>query len=230
VLAKALTPTRRILLEALLAKGRSLSELEVLTGKRKPTLLKHLAFLEESGVVKKEAVTTAVGKETRYSLRPYTLFLHIDPEKGAFVRLETPDAVHLPLLLVEQIPQEEFRADVRRYVRHLAAACRDWPRQPAVIVFGSVARGEGTWKSDIDAVVLVPRQRGATATLRRSLAEAANEAKHILKPHFLGVKEFLVGEPDVVQEAKEEGMLVWGDLAGDREIWRELKRYRSITS
>lgn len=134
--------TQRAILQALLAGPQSLSALERMSGRRKPTLLRHLRALEARDLVRKETVPTKVGRESVYSLRPYTLFLHIDPGKGAVVAFETPDAVEPSLLLVEQVPQAEFRRDVRAYMNRLAATCRDWPAPPTAIVFGSVARGE----------------------------------------------------------------------------------------
>ena len=240
MLEKALTPTRRDILQALLPEPKTLSELESLTEKRKPTLLKHLRFLEDSGIVRKEVVTTEVGRETRYSLRPYTLLVHIDPKKGAFLKFETPDDVDLSFPLAEQVPQAEFRGDVKTYLRSFARACQGWRRKPSVVLFGSVARGEGTWKSDIDALVILPSEGGARKgrtrpprraeeTLRKGLAKAADKAKHLLKPHFVGVEEFLAGDEGVLREAKAEGILVWGELTVGREIWRQLKRYRTIT-
>ena len=217
-----------------------MGELETLAGRKKPTLLKHLGVLEEEGVVSKETVTTRTGRQARYRLQPHTLFLRFDPEAGAVLEFEAAEAVDLRFLLTGQVPQAEFRRDVTTYFRALARTCGDWPRQPWVILFGSVARGEATWKSDIDALVLLEtegrpkRGRGrpsrAEASLRKAFAEAAQEAAHLLKPHFAAFEAFLAEDSGVLRAAKEEGMLVWGETAGGGEVWRQLKRYRTITS
>ena len=240
MLRRTLTLAHRAILGALAQGPRSLGELEALAGRKKPTLLKHLGLLEEEGVVRKETVTTRTGRQARYRLQAHTLFLRLDPEAGAVLEFETAEAVDLQFLLAGQVHQADFRRDMTSYLRALARACEGWPHPPWVILFGSVARGEGTWKSDIDAlVVLEPdaipkglrgRPSRAEASLRKAFAEAAQEAAHLLKPHFTTLEAFLGADSGVLRAAKEEGIVVWGDTAGGGEVWRQLRRYRTITS
>ncbi|MEE9237423.1 MAG: nucleotidyltransferase domain-containing protein [Thermoplasmata archaeon] len=240
MLRKALGPSLRVILQALLVEAKTLSELGSVTAKSKPTLLKHLRFLDESGLVTKTVQVTKTGRETSYSINPYTLFLHIDPRKKAFITFETPDDIELPLLLAEQVPQKEFRSDVKIYLLGVADECRDWHPQPTVIVFGSVARGEATWKSDIDVLFVLRDKMSDKAgraltyliaedVLRGRLAEATSEAEHLMRPHFTGIEEFIKEDKGIMREAKSEGILIFGDLNAGWDIWQQLERYRSIT-
>jgi DNA-binding transcriptional ArsR family regulator len=239
VIRRTLTAARTGLLDALLEGPKSLSELESRSGRRKPTLLKHLRALEEDGVVRKETVTTHTGRETRYSLRPYTLVLRFDPGTGTVLKLEAPEALDVSDLLVEQVPQGEFRQDVMAYLDSVARACRGWTSRPWVVLFGSVSRGEGTWKSDIDALIVLGEDRSggrtplgprqAEGVLRRALAQAAEKAGHLLKPQFVPMDAFLRTEEGIVGEAKDHGIVV-REGSGGGEVWRQLKRYRTITS
>lgn len=224
-----LTASRRRLLDALLAGPRSLSALESETGRSKPALLTQLRALEADGLVQKETSTTRVGRETRYSLRPYTYVLRIDPDTGTALTLRASEALDVGDLLVGQVPQAELRRDVRAYLASLARAFRGSATRPWVILFGSVARGEATWKSDIDALLILPPGRAAEAGLRRALSRAAPEADHLLKPHFVTLEAFLRSHEGIVAEAREQGIVVWEGSRG-AEIWRQLKRYRSISS
>lgn len=83
-------------------------------------------------------------------------------------RLSRPDD---PVL---QVPQSEFQAPVRAAVEKL---CTDLSGVLAVVLFGSVARGEGDRRSDIDLWALVEDDRMAnqrTANrIRQDLEERA---------------------------------------------------------
>lgn len=235
MLRRVLRATQRQVLEALLTGPRTLTHLERLTGRSKPTLQRHLGVLAQEGLVEKTLETTATGREARYALRRYTLLFHVDPAKQVALSVRTPDGVDLPLLLAEQVPQEELRRDVKVYLRHLVQVWRDSEPRPVVIVFGSAARGEATWKSDIDALVLLPPasrvgdQGALEAELRNAWAVAAMETAHPIRLHIFQEREFLRGQDPILQEAKEEGMLVFGELEGQEEVWKELRRYRSIS-
>ncbi len=239
MLSRAITPARAAILEALIGGPKSLGELQTLLGRQKPTLLRHLRLLEEEGIVRKETVITRTGRLVRYHLRPYTLLLRVDPDAGAVLRFEASEAVDLRFPLLGQIPQEEFRRDVAAYLGAVAAACRDWARPPWIVLFGSAARGEGTWKSDIDVLILFEAEPSSAGTerrpapgrekvLRRALAGAAGDAAHLLKPHFATVDAFLAKDEGVLRAAKEDGIVVWGEATGGT-VWRALTRYRSIS-
>jgi predicted nucleotidyltransferase len=235
-----LTTSRKEILELLLERPRTLSELHSLTGKSRPTLLKHLDFLERFGLVTRNVEVTSVGKQVSYTLNRLTVFFHTDPAKRAFIAFKTSDPIEPDLLLAEQVPQDEFRRDVKCYLRAISKTCGEWDPLPTVIAFGSVARGEATWKSDIDVlIVLEPRIRvnagriieidEAENVLRDSLAEAASEAKHSMRPHFVRREEFIREDGGIIQEARSHGLMIFGDMNGGLEVWRQLTRYRSIT-
>lgn len=232
--------TRKALLEALIEETRSLSDLEARTGVTKPTLSKHLHDLEERGLVEKTMKTTARGREARYALRTYTAFSHIDPRKGALLAFESHDDWDLRFPLVEQVPQAEFRRDLRAYLDHLVGAWEGRADGPLVVLYGSVARGEGTWKSDIDWIVVLDprggqvetRGREPSATERRvrdALADAASEAEHALKAEFVSRTKFVERQDGIFGEAKREGLIVFGDLWGAWDLWKLVTRYRRIT-
>lgn len=76
-------------------------------------------------------------------------------------RLSVPDDPYL------QIPQPEFHEPVRVAVEELTSRLE---RVVAIVLFGSVARGEADRRSDIDLWVLVGDQRAENQRTANSLA------------------------------------------------------------
>ncbi|HEX2021704.1 MAG TPA: nucleotidyltransferase domain-containing protein [Candidatus Thermoplasmatota archaeon] len=103
-----------------------------------------------------------------------------------------------------------------------------------VIVFGSVARGEATWKSDVDLLVLLADgEERARLAVERALADPALPLRHGVSPIFAGVDEFLRARRALFDDVRESGVVVRGDVdqAGpDVMVWRSLRRYASTST
>ncbi|MHA1730790.1 MAG: nucleotidyltransferase domain-containing protein [Promethearchaeota archaeon] len=104
----------------------------------------------------------------------------------------------------------------------LAKIGRRYPRVISIYLFGSVARGEADWRSDIDLLFLV-RDACGSAVLRTLLrdpdyieleGEALRRLEGGLGPIIVDLEELLSAFDTLVDKILEEGILLYGrDLA-----------------
>lgn len=220
-----LRPAVRRILDAMLGGATTLTSLSQETGLSKSALVPHLKTLAALGVVQGERVPTSTGAEAHYRLRDVSLHLSIDPHRSAAISWAsvgswTPDA---PLL--GQVPQPEIRAELALLLQRLPALAR---KDDVLILFGSAARGEATWKSDIDLLALRDAADPRTeAALREAQYETEMETRHKFSIAFVTRDEWTAGRKRLVQEAREEGMVVWA-ARGENAPWATLKRYSAI--
>jgi len=223
--AVLLKPAVRRIIDAMLGGATTLTAIAEATGHSKPALVPQLKALAELGVVHGERIPTSTGSEAHYRLRDVSLHLSIDAARSAAVAWATPGRWDAELSLLAQVPQPEVREEVRRLLLALRDAGQ-LPRDAVLILFGSAARGEATWKSDIDILVLVealdPRRE-------RAFDEAAFEAQigtqHAFSPTFVTRDEWTSNRKRIVQEARAEGIILWG---GEEAPWSSMKRYGAI--
>jgi len=229
MLEKILRKTSRKILEYLNAEGeKSLSVMTGSLGLSKPAVIKHLKELESIGIVSKRKEKTETGVETFYSLNRFSLVMIFNPENKTMINIKSFSDFKLQHLLLEQVEDEEFKEDLREFLTGVAELGEeDLPRY--IILFGSVARGEGTWKSDVDVALLdLKWERDAKKKIEELISDVTMGAKHPLKPHFLALLEFEGGDSLLIKEIKESGLVIYGDIFRRRNLWREMKRYRNI--
>jgi len=221
--------TKRII-ENLLIGKKSLTELADLLDLSKPTLQqRYLGSLEELGIITKRLEKNSKGREAYYHLERFSLFLSIDPENKRGISFVSSARFQLPAMLLEQISDGEFREDLKLLMDRIGDMARP-DGSSYIMVFGSVARGEDTWKSDIDIAVLQPQwDDGARKAYLDLLSEITMSTKHQIKPQFFSFEEFENGESALIREIKDSGIVIFGDIFGGENIWSEMKRYRNIT-
>ncbi len=221
--------TKRII-ENLLGGKKSLTELADIMDISKPALQqKYLGTLEELGIVSKRLEKNRKGREAYYYVERFSLFLSIDPENKRGISFTTSSRFQLPTLLLEQIPNREFREDLHLLMERMCdVACPNGSSY--IIVFGSVARGEGTWKSDIDIAILQPQWDDETRKVYLDLlSELTMRTKHQIKPLFFSFEEFEYDDSALIREIKDFGIVIFGDIFGGENIWSKMKQHRNIT-
>lgn len=209
----------------MLSGATTLTAIAEATGQSKPALVPQLKALAELGVVHGERVPTPTGSEAHYRLRDVSLHLSLDAARSVAVAWASPGRWEAETPLLAQVPQPEVRAEVRRLVLGLRDAGQ-LQRDVVLILFGSSARGEATWKSDIDLLVLIDARE---APRERAFEEAAFEAQigmqHAFSPTFVTREEWTSNQKRLVQEARNEGIIIWG---GEQAPWSSMKRYGAI--
>ena len=231
MLERVLGDTKRRIVEHLIREGeRSLSHITEKMSLSKPSVSRHLKELVDLGMVKERKERTSAGRESLYSPNRFALLLVINPDAGSIVSIETQSRFSLPFLLLEQVKDDEFKRDLEALLDAISRLKED-ERPIAIILFGSVAEGKGTWKSDIDAAFLSSNWDEASKGKMAELISDANmKTKHQIKPCFLEKLQMEGEESALVKEIRMSGMIIYGDLFGRRVPWKEMRRYKSITA
>ncbi len=217
-----LTETQRKIIEFLAQDERSLTELTDELEISKSGTLKQLKKLVASDLISKEIKTTEVGRESIYSLNNFTYFFSLDPESDSIIQFETLSDFRLPLLLLEQVEQNTFREEIRELFNRLK-------EPPFTILYGSVAKGEGTPKSDIDLLFLKENwSKKEKESINDTISEVNMEIDHQITSKFRTFSRFKK-ENSLMKEIKESGTVIYDDLYQHSKIWQMMKRYKSIT-
>jgi len=214
-----LPKAQKNILELLSLKNRSLTELSTQLDMSKAGALKHLDSLMGNELIRKEMIINEKGRESIYSLNRTTYLLSIDPESDSILELKTHSIFEFECLLVEQVPQQEFRDDLRTFFTEMK-------NKPFAIVYGSVARGEGTWKSDIDILFLGEKWKNQER-VEDNISEINMKLKHQIKPLFRTFSEFKKDD-HLSREIKEDGIIIYNDLFSYPNVWKQMKRYRNF--
>lgn len=210
-----------------LAEGeRTLAELSDTAEISKQGVLKHLNSLEEEGMIKSRLEKGEQGRVRIFSLKDFTELISIR-EEGFIVSFKSDSHLDPRYPLAAQIPQAELRKQVKKYLEAVGASSI---RPLSVVVFGSVARGEATWKSDIDALFLTEswteeKEEGILDALSDASVKE-EEVERSLNPNFRDYSELDSGG-SFMEEVLSNGMLVYTTEEVDL-TWEHLKRYESI--
>lgn len=223
-LSKRSEAPRKILSE-IIEGEKTLSELSKAVEISKQAALKHLQALEEEGIITSNKKKQG-GKQVRiFSLENYTSLTFAD-SSGYVVNFTADTSLDPRFPLAGQIPQKKFRRETIDYLE----AVSNLEIQPlSILVFGSVARGEATWKSDIDAAFLTTEwtENSKNSVYERlSSVTLESEAERSLNPHFK-TYETLESDDRVSEEIRSHGLLIYTTEKRD-PTWKILKKYRSI--
>lgn len=226
-----LRPASTRLLSALLAGRRSLGELAKDAGVTKPTLLPILRRLTDAGWVTREEVRLPSGRETFYSLAGGSLHLELRPQTGVAIAWANDGAMDETFPLATQVGDRAARDEVLVALRLMRKQLKkEFERRTfAIILFGSTARGEMTWKSDIDMLFLYDHDDPALVaeTLLDAAAGVQEALTHSLRVHPMTRADFLDGRSTIAKEAAKEGIVLFAER--EDPIWQKMERHRTIS-
>lgn len=218
-----LTETQRKIIELLGQDERTLTEITDRLEISKSGALKQLDKLVDSNLISKKIETTEIGRESIYSLNNFTYFFSLNPESDSIIQVKTTSAFRLPFLLLEQVEQEKFKNEIKELFKRLE-------EPPFTILYGSVAKGEGTWKSDIDLMFLKESwSKKEKESINDIISEVNMEIDHQITSKFRTFSSFKKGN-SLVEEIKDSGMIIYDDLYERSKIWQRMKKYKSITN
>lgn len=232
MLEKLLRPTSIKILEILNSRGeKSLTIISKTIGLSKPGTSKHLKDLISIGVVKQREEKSSKGIETFYSINQFTLMLVFNPQEKTIINIISKSDFKLSQILLEQeqLEDNEFKNDLKLLLEKMETLNKkDIPIY--IILFGSVARNEGTWKSDIDlAFIDYNWSQEKKQNIENLIAEVTLKTEHQIKPKFIHKLEFENNNTLIINEIKESGVIIFGDIFRREKIWKEMKRYKNIT-
>ncbi|HVL48244.1 MAG TPA: nucleotidyltransferase domain-containing protein [Candidatus Thermoplasmatota archaeon] len=224
---RAYRPTAERLLWALAPDWAVSGVYEARFDMTKPALQRALDGLVRAGFAESRVRRTSRGRVKEYRARPFSIAWIRRPRFS--VAWTATGSVPAGRELLLQVDEGEFRDDLVRVLQAVGASPFA-ANVRFVVLFGSVAAGEATWKSDLDVIFLVDAAMTATrADLRDRLADPDLGLAHPVRPFFASPSEFVASDGTVYREARMNGIIIAGDLDRGEDVWAAMARYR-VTS
>ena len=215
------------IIEILLQKNITLSEIAAEIGISKPTTSMYLKRLEENGIIKGKYEKNNAGRIIRYSLQPFQIIFSINPEEKMTINLIADTYLDEDFVLLGNILQKEFRNEVKEYLREISKSSID---RYLIILYGSVAQGNAHRKSDIDLLFLKESwSKKEKDQILEKIAIISNKCDHMAKPLFKSVKEFEEMDKTLRKQIKENGIILYEKGTQWGRIKQQLIRYKIIT-
>lgn len=215
------------IIEVLLQKDITLSEIATEIGISKPTTSMYLKRLEENGIIKGTYEKNNAGRIIRYSLQPFQIVFSINPDTKMTINFKANTYLDEDFVLLGNITQKEFRIEVKEYLSKIIKSSLE---EYLIILYGSVAQGFGTRKSDIDFLFLknqwLKKDKDEILNL---IAIASNKCNHQAKPLFKTVEEFEDMDKTLQKQIKENGIILYEKGKQWGRIKNQLKKYKIIT-
>jgi predicted nucleotidyltransferase len=219
------------IIEILLDGRKTLTEISDLTGISKPTLQqKYLNEMESEKVIEKEIVRNNTGREAFYSLRPYTIHISLDPEHNASLIYSCNEGIENGRSLLGQVSCDRFRKNLEVIINHIISTDDD-TKPDLVILFGSVARDEGTMKSDLDLLFIKEKwSKKEKKNFINLLSGISYKLDYRVESLFVETNEFIKNRKGIYDEIRKEGKIIFeNQRGGGEDVWSEMMRYRSIS-
>lgn len=215
------------IINILLKKDITLSEIAAELGISKPTTSMYLKRLEESGILKGSYEKNRVGRTIRYSLQAFHMIFSINPDSKMAINFIADTNLDENFVLLGNISQKEFRLEVKEY---LSKIIRSSLEEYLIILYGSVAQGIGTRKSDIDLLFLSDNwSKKEKDEILNLIAIASNKCNYQAKPLFKSIKEFEEMDKTLKKQINENGIILYEKGKQWDRIKQQLKRYKIIT-
>jgi DNA-binding Lrp family transcriptional regulator len=215
------------IIEILLQKDISLSKIAAELGISKPTTSMYLKRMERKGIIKGTYEKNQVGRIIRYSLQPFHMIFSIDPYAKRIINFLADSPLDEKFILLGCISQKEFRLEVKEYINNINTSSL---KKYLIILYGSVAQGVGTRKSDIDLLIIKNKWlKKEKEEILNLIATASNRCNHQANPLFKTVKELEGMDKNLQKQIKENGIILYEK--GNQWGWikNQLKRYKIIT-
>jgi predicted nucleotidyltransferase/DNA-binding HxlR family transcriptional regulator len=226
-----LRPASRRVLGALLTGRRSLTELAAVMGVAKPSLQPTLKRLAELGWIRREEIRAPTGREVYYSLQSASLHVELRPEHGVAIAWASAGPIDDDFPLASTVGDVTVRQEILVALRLLREKMRGLFAKNAfsIVLFGSAARGEMTWKSDIDLLFIEHYEDPGPLYdhIQNCVADIQDFVTHPVRAHFVSLDEFMRGKKAIAKEAAREGLV----LHAQREapLWAKMEKHRAIS-
>ncbi len=215
------------IIELLIKNDKTLPEISAEIGISKPATSKYLKKLEEQNIINGVYERNSIGRTIKYSLQQFHIVFSIDPINKSIICFKANEPIDANHIYLGYIQQKEFREEVKNYLKEINNV--DFEKY-MIILYGSVAQGTGTRKSDIDLLFLKEIwSKKEKDEILNLIANASNKCDHQAKPLFKSIKEFEDMDKSLKREIKENGVVLYEKGKQWCRIKQQLKRYKIIT-
>jgi predicted nucleotidyltransferase len=130
--------------------------------------------------------------------------------------------------LIGQIPQMDFRTHTKIYLKQVN---EHFKLPVVIIIYGSIARGQGTAKSDLDILFLIKNKwnKNLKNIIMEALYKGAVETQLQAKPLFKTVDEFIKSNETITKNIKKDGIII-KDTLDSEPLWKTMMKYWNITT
>jgi hypothetical protein len=220
------SPKVKKIINLLLTSEKSLTEISHSLKVSKPSALKYLNSMETLGLITSKYHTTKIGREKKFKIHTFSSTLSIDPIKGV-IFFCNQDPLDIKNPLIGQIKQNKFRSDVNIYLEQVLDILK---MKFAVVIYGSIARGEATSKSDLDILFLAKNDWGKNnkSFVMNALYKGSIATQVQAKPLFWTLEKYITKKDILSKKIKQEGLIIY-DSIGQGELWKVMKRYWNIS-
>ncbi|MFW6025449.1 MAG: winged helix-turn-helix transcriptional regulator [Candidatus Woesearchaeota archaeon] len=218
------TDTKKRIINELLKGEKSLGELSEKINLSKQAIIKHVKKLEEKNMIKGEMKKKGNLNVKTYTIGNYSSLVSIN-EEGIAINYETNSPINFTFPLLNQIPQKDLRDQMSIYLKNIVNINKNF----TIVVFGSVSRGEASWKSDIDVLFLSDKwSKKIKDKIIDNISDTGMDEKinNNLNPIFKTTDE-IDDNSLFYEEIREDGMIIYNNR-DDLNLWKKMKRYRSI--
>ncbi len=215
------------IIELLIQKDKTLTEISSEIGISKPATSKYLKKLEQQKIIKGSYERNSVGRTIKYSLQQFQLVFSIDPKNRYIISFKTNESLDTDYIYLGDIKQKKFREEVKKYLKEIKKI--DFEKY-IIILYGSITRGSAHRKSDIDLLLIKEKwSKKDKEKILEKIAIASNKSKHQAKPLFKSIKEFEEMDKSLKKQIKENGIIIYEKGKEWDMIKKHLKRYKIIT-
>jgi DNA-binding Lrp family transcriptional regulator len=220
------TPTERRIIAILLTGSKTLSEIAEKMNLSKPGTSKYLKNLEHEGFLRGNYERTTEGRTIRYRLLPVHVLVSVDPESETVISFHVDDVFDPDFPLLGSIPQKEFRQELKFF---LIEFTKKRIQDVTIILYGSVATGAATRKSDIDLLFVKEMWTHQEKEIcLNAIATTSEQLAHPIKPQFFTLETFDEIDVALQKEIKDQGVVIFESGRSWRRLQGQLKTYRTI--
>ncbi|PTD94088.1 hypothetical protein C9439_04405 [archaeon SCG-AAA382B04] len=225
ILANPRSQTKKKIINQLLKEEKTLTELHKQIEISKQALLKHLNKMEKKDIIKSKEFKSKKAREKKYKLNNFSALISIN-KNGFATKYTSNSPINPKFPLINQIPQKKYREPIKHIIKKT-----NYPKKPiTIIIFGSVAHGDATWKSDIDIAYLSKKwKKDEKNKIIQNLSEINinQDIEAQINPTFLTYQELQNNAETLHKEIKKDGILVFSSREKEN-LWNKLKRYKSL--
>jgi len=224
---KLLNKYEKQIIEILIQRDKTLSQISEEIKISKPATSKHLKKLERENIIKGTYERNSIGRTIKYSLQKFHLVFSVDPANKSIIGLKADTPFDPNYSFIGYIKQKEFRDEIKQYLKEINKINF---KNYMIILYGSVAQGTAYRKSDIDLLILKDSwtKKDKDQVLDK-IANVSNNSKHLAKPLFKTVEEYKNMDKSLQKQIKQNGIIIYEKGKQWNMIKQDLKRYKIIT-
>ncbi len=213
--------TKRKIINNLLEGEKTLKQLSENLELSKQTILDHLNKMEEKNLIETYMEKQNNTRIKKAEIKEFSAIISIN--KSHAIQYTADSEINFKYPLVNQIPQKNLREQTLEYLKEISSM----QKPLTIVIFGSVARGEANWKSDIDIALFTDKWTNKEEIRDKiSQVNIEKQMETSMNPNFKNYKD-IKGKDELIKEIKKDGIIIY-TTREEEKLWEEMKKYQNI--